>query len=225
MKKIIYPEMQTAVSATSEAALWPDDNLLTDKVKQKWTANATNTATITLTVTAGVKALAIFGTNAVTVTIGALDPVILTENRYWYEYPSTQPAGDITIALTSAAGTTLEAGVIVAGGLKTLNNPSYDLSEELVDYSIITPMSGGSNHVRLRDIARQYTASMLVTRATQWEYLRDVFTAIGQAPAAMLVNDQENNQLYCGFFSMSPPRAAHMDHVYSKISLTLTEAI
>jgi len=217
--------MQTAVSATSEAALWPDDNLLTDKVKQKWTANATNTATITLTVTAGVLALAIFGTNAATVTIGALDPVTLTENRYWYEYPSAQSAGDITIVLTSAVGTTVEAGVIVAGGLKTLNNPSYDLSEEFVDHSIITPMSGGSDHVRLRDIVRQYTASMLVTRTTHWEYLRDVFTGIGQAPAAMLVNDQENDQLYCGFFKMSPPKAAHMDHTYSRISLTLTEAI
>ena len=65
----------TSVTASSENANYPDDNLLDTHPSKPWQASSgINVATITAEVNYGVSDIAIFGTNAQSATVTASDP-------------------------------------------------------------------------------------------------------------------------------------------------------
>lgn len=227
MYKIIYEEKQTAITSDSENVNFPATNLLDDKPKKLWKAvTGDNTATLSVTVSAGVKAIGIFNTNATSCVInGTTTLSSLTYNRIWYEFSASQSAGTITLALTSASGTTVYAGVVVAGAVTTLGMPQVDITEELIDYSVITQLSSGSEHVRIGEICRQFSASQFLTRDTQWLNLLNLYLDNGQQPLGMLLGEVGNNYRWCGFFKMFPIKANHITYTHSRSNFIIKEVI
>jgi hypothetical protein len=185
-----------------------------------------NTATLTVTVAAGVQAIAIFNTNATSCTInGTISLTSLTYNRIWYEFAAALAAGDITVALTGPSGVAVYAGVVVAGALTTLAIPQIDLTEEAIDYSVITQLSSGSEHVRKGEICRQISASHWLTKDTQWLNLWNLYYANGQQPLGMLLGATSNNHRWCGFFKIMPIRASHSTYTNSLSNFIIKEVI
>jgi hypothetical protein len=90
--KIIPGQKINSVTAGSEDAAYPDDNAIDEHPKKLWkAASGTYTTTLTLDISAGSSGLAVFNTNAVSISATVTDPNYFE----WYASDIVWDSGDI----------------------------------------------------------------------------------------------------------------------------------
>ena len=238
--KIIYPEKQTAISVTSADSNFPSDNLLDDKPSKLWKASSgTNTATITVTIDANAGAIALFNTNADTVTITAKDnggATVKTQtftlngtrtyDRCWMEYTAQAAEHSATLELTSAVGTTVEAGIVRAGVLVDFKNPQYGLTESRLDYSIVRELNNGAMYTKKRNIVRSFSLQIDMIRSSEFYDLCDIYDFYGPNPFAMLLAEDIQDSQWAVFGRMGNPfQGTHSYPSDSIVGLEIMEAV
>jgi hypothetical protein len=225
MKIIIDTDLKTdnvtALSATSEDAEFPAENLLNDFTTDLWRAAAgCLTATLSIEVSKGT-AVQVLNTNAVsavvTVRIGktydmeagytpeaghslelaTFEPATVIYNlpgvggRLWAEFTRFDTPFIIDIELTALD--TVYAGIVRAGNVEEFHEPDWEHSESSDDYSIEKELNNGANYFRKRNVAlRLENLSILETRANAFKFKRQIFDAVGPKPLAIRLIGNEN---------------------------------
>jgi len=254
--KIIYTNNVTAVSANSEDANYPATNLQNDYTKDLWQAAAgINEAVVYVTVSSGA-AVALFNTNATSATITAgiagnyqweagysweadvswesSETVTATFNltgdggSFWADYAEITTSHLITITLTAASGTDVNAGVVQAGAVNEFQDPRYGIDETSQDYSVELELNSGSEYYVKRDIARiMSNLQILETRANAFAFKHDIFDKAGPAPMAMRISTVIITEEEFIIFAkrLASPQIQHVSPDYSMISLAIKESI
>lgn len=124
-----------------------------------------------------------------------------------YDYASTKMNAVIT--LVTNVGTVLEAGVLIIGEAKEFNNPSYGVSETLVDYSLVRELYNGSVYVKDRDKVRLFSFELLLKRKCNIEndfytFMYELARIHGSRPAAWQITDIGFNWIIYGRFQQMP---------------------
>jgi hypothetical protein len=225
MKIIIDTDLKTdnitAITASSEDANFPVENLQNDFTTDLWKATAgVLTATLLLSVSKG-KAVELLNTNAIsaTVTVGmgggdydfeagyvAESGYVLEANvpistivsilpgaagRLWADYPEYTTPHVVTIVLTALA--TVMAGIVRAGNVETFRDPAYNNSEVSDDYSIEKELNNGADYFRKRNVTRRFgSLSIMETRANAWKFKHSIFDAVGPKPLAIRLIEEGN---------------------------------
>jgi len=237
--KIIYPEKQTDVSATSFDPEYPAIFLLNNVPSKKWMADSNNTATLTVTIASGSNAIAIFGTNAESAVITAKDSgggTVKTDtfalagtrtyDRCWMEYTQQDAIHSATIALTAAAGRTVEAGIVRAGNAVAFKNPNYGLGESRKDFSIVKELNNGALYIKKRNIVRTFSVKVDTTRETDFYNFSDIADYYGPNPFACLLADDILDSQWCVFgHILSAFSGGHANPFDSTISFNIQEAV
>lgn len=240
--KIIYPEKQSAVTADSEDSNYLAENLLDSKIKKVWKATSgDNTAKLTVTISAGADAIALYGTNAETAVCvikdsgggtvetetHTLTTATRTYKQFWQEFTAQGAEHTAEISLTAASGETVEAGVVKAGTMVALAfNPKYGLQESKRDFSIKKELSNGAWYTRKRDIVRTFSCQVIVTRSTEFYDLSDIYDHYGPDAFACLLADGINDLQWTVFGRMDNPFSGSHDYLSnSNVTISITEAV
>ena len=145
-------------------------------------------------------------------------------DRFWQEYTSQVAAHTATIELTTTA-TTIEAGVVKAGTTVDFRNPSYGLSEGVLDYSTVEELSNGAKYVDTRDIVRSFGINVITTRASEFYALRDIIHAYGKTPMAALIAEDILDMEWCCFGTIESFSGSHQYLNHSGVSITFEETV
>jgi hypothetical protein len=238
--KIIYPEKQTSTgsSATSENGAFPISNLFDDKPGKLWkAADSVQVATVIVAIGANSNAIALFNTNATSITIVMKDNGgatisttnftlngTRTYNRIWLEYTSQATSHTAEIELTTTAPT-IQAGVVKAGMAVDFKNPQYGISEYPIDYSKVEELSNGAKYVKSRDIIRGFNIIVNVVRASDFYNLWDIIVAYGKTPMAVLMAENIIDSQWCVFGTIESFSGTHQHLIDSVVSLTFEESV
>jgi len=223
--KIISTDYTNTVSSTSEHADYPDDNVLTDYSGEYWQANGTNTATLTVTFSAGGANAFLFSyTNATSVDYDVKDSgassiksgtIDLTSphtvDRGWMEFTTEAGTGSVELAFTSAAGTSVYCGIVRIGAVTDISDPLMSPEEGEIDNDIVIELHApGANYVVQRRRLRTYSFTLLLSRSTDYYDLRKIREDNGNTPLAMLLSENAgNDHEWCIWGVMGPIAGMH----------------
>jgi len=245
---IIYADKISAVSSDSEAAAYPDDNVLTAYVKEKWTADATNVATLTFTVGGGANAIGVFGSNAtsiavelnagitwdgitwdgitwVDVEISDIYGVTDSVGTAWAVYTTEAATHTVTIKFTAAAGTVVECGKVVIGIGNTFNDIQWQPVEGLHDHSETTLLPSGGMYVYDRDCVRPFQFNVIESKVNCYTMMLSIFQANGlYIPLAMKLTDVGFEDVVYARHK-SPPQMVRLTNSNFMISLDLIQEV
>ena len=216
--KVIYPEKILSVVADEEDTNYPANNVLDRHPTKVWRATSKD-AQIKLTCEAGANAVAVFGTNADTITFTVKDETetttlvaaesydlkgtdtyfkLITDTsanwkQIWHDFEYQYNPIVVVIDLEAAAGVTVEAGVIRCGLAQNFNGPSLGIDEGLKRYSIIRELQNGATYMKKRNTARQFTGKLVLRRDRDFYYfMKDVIEEIDPYPLAWRITDLSN---------------------------------
>jgi len=253
--KIIYPDNTVTITATEENSNFPIANVQDDHPKKVWKATS-NDAIVTLTASSG-SVVAIYGTNATSATIksrsGAVgvawsgpswdSPSWVTESlttetvtlaalatgqtAIWAEFTDPGTSFGLEMTLASAAGTTLQVGVIRCGTLRDFRDAAYGIQEGLEDFSIRKELNNGAQYYRKRDIIRTFDLELVEDRASDfYTFMHNVALLRGGAPLAWRLSERVTDWqwiVYAAFADM--PFGTHRHPSHTIISIKLKEVI
>jgi len=183
--KLLYPDRTLTAVADEEDESYPDDNVLTDRIKQVWKATSKD-AQLVITAAANTNAVGIFNTTAETVQVtirnladdttlwGPSANYDLTSSTYVYglmsdvstdkgrdiiiEYDLQAASCLVKIDFAMAAGT-VECGVARVGYIREVYGPLYGIQQGLIDKSISLELNSGGLYYKKRDVVRQFSIS------------------------------------------------------------------
>ena len=198
--KAIYPDRISSVSADTENAEYPASNIQNDMQKKVWKATA-STATLTIVVDAYSKAIAIFNTNADSVTISiktAGDLLIETYTKtlstydlrnFWQDYTEQTASHKVVIDFTAPDGEVVEVGAVKTGAVESLYvDPDYGIGESLIDHSFIKQLNNGAADIYPAKGLRTFDGRILIERDDEfYDILRDFVDAMGDQITAFSV--------------------------------------
>jgi len=229
--KCIVANLITDVIASSSNANYRESNLLDEHPKKKWISEET-TATLSMTVAANASALALFATNADSITFSIAD----TNGMAWEEGGAWEPGGSwystgagsalsaldgrdgacwfewtpvnypivVTATLASSAGAMVEAGVAWAGVALPFSAPSYPLRKKPVDYSRVTKLSNGADYAKTMDMVRGYAITADMSPAEYESFFSIVYAVRQKRPFAWLLVDFAPAVIFFGRFDTEP---------------------
>ena len=238
--KMIYPESQSSVAATSENSEYPASNLLDSKTRKVWKATAAP-ATITLTTTGNDDCVMLDNIDAdsavVTVkdslgaTVGSPTTYYLGSGgsrvytRLWHEFTAQVAGHNIEIALAKSSGI-ISAGVIRSGTMFDLLKNPVEPNIDRDDQNIIKDLSNGAPDIHYRYSPRTYAPSFTCVSAAKIEALMAIYDANGALPLAMLIADGGDDQEHCIFGYMRKPPSGVRNRInLSNLILDIKEAI
>lgn len=249
--KVIYPEKITAISASSEATNWPASNLLDKYRTNYWQSTELGTATLTVSVSGGANAVAIFnipGVDTVQVVVKDSAGVVVSEETYdvhvidtylalvtnqptvydnvWAEYPYQSASHTVELTFTMVdPSDSVQAGIVRAGLAKEFRNPEFGIQEGLKDYSIVKELNNGAIYERKRNIVRTFSGSFNAKRDRDYYIFRDFYRSIGRAPfAAQLAHGISQDWTIFGRF-VREIGGSHGQGNWSRINFEIEEAI
>lgn len=239
--KVITTELQASVAASSEDAAWPATNLFSDYVRQRWQAASGNTATLTVSISAGgANTLALCYTNATSVawtlknsggsTVSSGTKTLTTPNtvdRFWLEFTAQSAACSVVLVFTAPVGAVVYAGLIRAGVRSEFPNPNQDGKKEgRVSHSIVKPLSNGARYIKKRHIVRSFSGSIRMVRETQLRQWLDIFDDNGEEPLMWLpVHGIDDNQFVVFGHQLQPPDTGHSWPNHSLVTYYIEEAV
>lgn len=221
----------TAITASTEDASFPKENLQDDFTTNLWKATAT-TATLTVEVSKG-SAVELLNTNATSATVTAgsgesfedeagfspeagytyADDQVWVESVYslpgsagrlWAEYAPFSGPHVVNISLTAAAN--VSAGILRAGNVEEFRDPSYGMVEGSRDYSIERELNNGADYYRKRNVVRIFDGLTTVeTKENAFKFKHNIFDAIGPKPLAMRLSNTLDDQEFVLFAKRTTP--------------------
>lgn len=251
--KVISANNITSISADSENANYPAENVLDNHPKRPWKADGDYQATLTADISS-MTDIAIFATNAQSAQITITDPnaieweagVDWEAGVEWDNIEISQPVTSLIqqgsayalwstigvidapvtaeILLTTTTDQTLYAGIVVAGDALEFPNPKYGLGEMVIDYSISIPLSNGSEYYKKRELVRQFSGILTVERDNYfYSFVSSVIRDNGSVPLAWQITDGGDNWVVYGKANM--PSGVHQYYRHSDINFTITEVV
>lgn len=242
MKYAIYPEGQGTITADSEDANYPATNLTDNDYRKKvWKAiSGVNVATLTVSIATDGQAIALFGTNASSAVCVIKDSggvqvesethtlagTYYTNTGFWQTYTQQVGTHSAEITLTAAAGTTVEAGIVRAGDLVTLENPQYGVGEGRKNFSLRKELRNGALYTKELEIIRTFNYSMLLLRDSTLLSLKKLYEYYGVDPFAMLIASGISDDHFAVFGAFeSEPSISHEYYTHSSVSINILEAV
>ena len=250
--KIILENLISAVTASSENTSYPDDNVLDEHPKRVWKGNSVDSASLVCTCSSGADTLALFNTNAENVSISITDPneieweldwdnadwqsfeaTVSTElftqgdtKSIWATFDKTTYPANITVTLSTATGTVIEAGVAIAGYAEEFKDPRYGIQQGLVDYSIAANLAVGAFYYNKLDIVRTFSGTIQPERDTEfYTFMNDFARECGMEPKAIRLTDQDSTEWLCYARLSSMPQGQHLYPRHSSINFSFIEVI
>lgn len=238
MKKFLFANKCSLVSADAEDANYPASNLLTDKIGQLWKGTS-STGTLTAVVSDGNNVVTLHNTNAETIQVTVKNtaetstlwgPSTFTLEsgadfllgNMWADYTVQSGAVHIIMLCTADAGSTIEAGIVRAGTADVYRNPQYGMSESLVDRGVRKKLNDGSIYYHKIGIVRNFSGKLLLARDTNCRELMRRIQLQGGDPLSCLVTDldAEDWSLWC---RLQMPKSQHDYFAYSSLPITIEE--
>lgn len=143
----------------------------------------------------------------------------------WVDFTESTLALEVVLALASATGTILQAGVLRGGDIYDVSNPAYGIKENLNDHSIILELSNGSTYYRKRDVVRNYSASVLLLRETDaLNLMRQIGVALGPQPLMWLLADVSTDSEFI-VFGKAKLSQSHDYFEHNNVSIDITEVV
>ena len=234
--RIMYPDQITVLAADEENTHYPATNLQDGHTKKLWKATSKD-AVVTLTVSAGASAVAVFNTNAISVkvattntsadTIVTYDLTTSNEKNFWAEYSSTIIEHTVVLTFTAATGDIVEAGVISAGTSILFADPKHGIREGLIDYSIIKKLKNGAFYLKDTNVVRTFSGRLTLDRDTDfYVFMLDTAKALGSNSFACRVSTNVTDWewvVYVRFDGM--PKGPHSYPDDSMIDFNLIESL
>lgn len=203
---ICRPKTIATVTASSENATYPDNNLLSPRPKLTWRAanSSVTSATLVLTLTGPVDTVVLTGAVAASATIerwtgsAYAAPAGLVAADYadafggttthWWTFTALTGSVQLRISLAQTGSSVISASTLVAGDGLTVDGVEYPLQESLIDTSVRAPLLDGSEYYKKRDIYRVFAGSLRADRASTVEpLLRAVCRTYGSIPMAVQI--------------------------------------
>lgn len=251
--KIILENLINSVTASSENSSYPDDNVLDSHPKRVWKGNSVDTASLVCDVSSGANAIAIFNTNAETISVDIADPNEIEwqslewDNAEWQTFEAgstveietqgnttaawgtldlTTYASEITITLSTATGTVIEAGIVIIGYAHEYKNPQYGFNQGLVDYSVSATLANGAFYYNQLDIVRSFSGTIIPDRDVEfYSFMNDFVRTHGKQPKAMRLTDNDSFEWVCYARLADMPQGQHLYPTHSPVSFNLIEVI
>jgi hypothetical protein len=253
--KVILENKISSVSASSEDASYPASYVLNDSPKRVWKGDSVDTATLTCSTSGAIDTLAIFNTNAQSVSITISDPnefqweatelewteitwiaattavefeieTQANNSAIWATFDEIIAAVDVAITLSTATGTVIQAGVVVIGEGTEFKNPQYGLSQGLVDYSIAEQLQNGAHYYKQRDIVRSFDAQIVLARDNDfYTFMHSLAREHGLGPKAWRLTDKDSFEWVVYARFGDMPSGSHSYPSHSPISFSLIEVI
>ena len=241
--KIIYPNIITAVTASSELTQYPATNLLTENIGLVWKSTASiyapSPATIEfddIVLKDEEYAIGIFGIEnypgiSVSFAFDESPGYIETQsdniidNRFWYAFMS-QATESVTVTITLSSRMSYQVSEVVFGKTITIRDPQYGVTQTRIDKSIKQELAGGGYYIHDALKPRTFGLSWIMGRDDEFESLDSLYNIRGSKPLAMLIAENLNDDMkWCGYFHMTDaPTATHDMPSHSAVSLSLREA-
>lgn len=248
---IIYPSRINSVVASEENAAFPDDNVLTRYVAEKWKA-LTETAKLYFVVAANSDSVAVYGTNATSITITVSDGIgvawgstadwgstaawatysTLTDTydltaggigSGWGTYTSKTDVHIVEIKFTVASPTIIECGKVQIGPGNAFNDIQSQPVEGLHDYSIVEQLASGGFYVYSHACVRPFQFTVIETKANCYIMMLDIFKKNGlNIPLAMKLTDVGWEDVVYARHN-SPPQMTRVTNDNFMISLDLIQ--
>jgi len=122
-------------------------------------------------------------------------------------------------------GSPIYCGIVWAGLASTINNPSYPLTEGIVDYSIVQELNNGATYIKERDRVRKYSFNISTSDLEAERLYLDVLNNIGPNPMPF--------ELVCGSGALytlfgrleSMPKVVQQSYGRANISLNILEVL
>jgi len=249
--KVIYSDNITSISASEEDASYPIANAMDLHPKKVWKGESSSAA-IQVDISKG-SALGIANTNALEVTgiviecpagavwesgvewdgiawkvesVGTIGNFLTDTDTgdIWLDYDEVDSVHRITFTLTCASDEIIQAGVISAGGVISVEGPLYGVNEQPIDYSVVKELSNGSFYFRKRDVVRSYSCELKITRATESKrFMRDIGIKLGQRPIMWLIADDGDSQWVV--FGRCAVSQSHDMALHNSVSISITEVV
>lgn len=235
--KIIFNNNISAVTADEENANFPDDNVSNDSIRHVWKATSED-ASIVLNINDGSDNLAVFGTNATSITVTITDladvtiygPTVYTltdQSSIWSEYTYQSVPHKAVIDFSAAAGTIIEAGIVRAGFGHVVKSPEYGLNESYKDHSIVKELNNGATFVNTKPIVRTFSGTFKILRDGEYAaFMRNFVDNTGAGPLPWLITDI-NDQDWSIFARINDsfPSGSHNRSKYTNVSFNLIEMV
>ena len=255
--RVIYPDNITTVSASSENPNFPIANVSNDHIKKVWKADSneavvhvgvssgsalalygTNATSITAktrtggqggawAATAQWDAAAAWAAGSLTEEVILFDTLSTGQAALWCDYTDPGSALALEITISSAAGTTLEAGVIRAGTVRDFKDSKYGIKEGFIDFSIKEELANGAWYYKKRDIVRTFSLTLLEDRASDfYTFMHNVALLRGQQPLAWRLSENVTDWqwiVYAAFDGL--PMGDHAYVSDSLIQIKLKEVV
>jgi len=237
-------------SIYEEKALFPKENVSDDHPKKPW-KSVSDDATMHVAVSGGSNAIAIFATNAETITVTVMNDIetitlwgpeiydlqgidtyyeLITDTGerwyvLWVDYP--YQANPVSIVVDFESPSATRVGIIRAGATYTFPDPRWGLSEGLVDYSIIKELSNGATYIRKRDIVRKFDGDITMVRDRDfYKFMHKVIKTKGPGPLAWKVSTNLSNFDWAVFARpQNMPRGSHTFPAWSRVNFQLLEVV
>lgn len=251
--KVIPVDLIESVTASNADAEYPITSIQNLHPQDIWKGTST-TATLTFVVTGGTSsALAIFNTNATSITATLSNPnefewdgitwdgltmeevnTTLTATSdldgstgsWMVQWQAVNAAIQVEVVLTNDNGETIQAGVALAGELYEYSGPSYGLKEGGFDESILTKLSNGAVDIKDGDAGRTFDLTCNIARDTSFhEFMSEVFLVVKSRPTVWLITDLSNSRWLVFARMQKTPIGNHSTYERTKLSLKLTEVV
>jgi len=180
-------------------------------------------------ITATYAAEAFSGTETVCVVVKSTTHTLDTGTReydnFWEEYTEQVAAHTATIKLTIASGT-VEAGILRAGGLYTIHNPSAGVKEGRKGFHVEKYYRSGADYSVKGSIVKTFNYSMNLARATEFQDLMALYDYYGPNPFMMLLSDELIDKQFTVFGKFfSPPGGSHDFPVDSPTEVSIIQVV
>ena len=253
--KILANQKITGVTATSADSSYPAVNVIDEHPKKLWkAASDVNSATLTFEISGGTGGLAIFNTNATSISASVTDPnylqwetgvawetgttfsavdAVLTETSSldgvsgaaWFEWTHSMIPVTATLTLTAGSNDTVQAGVAVSDELYTYACPQMGIKEGLHSYSIVRELQNGAFYRKQRDSVRTFSFNIIDSRTDFYEYMYTVARELGYKPAAWQLADMDGFWWVVYARFTKMPSGSHNMPNHSTINTSLIEVL
>lgn len=231
--KLITSQAITGVTASSANSGYTAANVLDDKPSKVW-LSLSPASTLTLATSGACQALAIFNTNARSVSADiwagssriSYQSFTLDYDRLWVDFTRQTSPLTIILSFLSANSDPIYAGVVRCGDILPLPGPNEDFKASRDDQSIRYTMSDGSlqQYAKARPRTQQYTTTLTNAEAASLDVL---YESLGQDPIPWdPMEDADDPMYYIGLYHMiDPPGFGRKYRNRIDTSINLREAV
>ncbi len=249
--RVIYPDKVSGVTAASQAANYPDDNLLDNHPKKIWQGDGVAESQVTVGVYGGANAVGFAGLGVVSIGLTVKDSntsTVISKVSYdlkgidtyfkfftdtftaytsfWIDYEYQDDFHYLVFDMIENSGNTVVAGVVRAGPSRGFYEPNFDLVEGMKDYSIVKELNNGAFYIRKRDVVKTFSGSVELERDGDfYVFMRDVIFKEGSNPLFWRITDYTNNDWAVFARAEQMPSGAHNSRDFSVVNFSFIEVI